>query len=178
MPPSKTTRFEVFKRDNFTCQYCGRVPSVVALELDHINPKSNGGVEDINNYITSCYDCNRGKGSRLLDNKSPNIATVIKSAQEKQEQLDAYKSLIKEQEQRYFNLIRAVRRIYHNTYPEWTFNKKFHPSIRRFAQFIPDNKVKEAMEIACCRCNGADRALSYFCGICWNWIKQPETRDW
>ena len=46
---SKKLRFEVFKRDNFTCQYCGRMAPDVVLEVDHINPVANGGKNDILN---------------------------------------------------------------------------------------------------------------------------------
>lgn len=65
-PITKKLRFEVFKRDAFTCQYCGRMAPDVILEVDHINPVSNGGDNDIMNLITSCKDCNRGKGKRKL----------------------------------------------------------------------------------------------------------------
>ena len=63
---SKKTRFEVFKRDSFTCQYCGRKAPDVVLEVDHINPVSKGGENAILNYVTSCFDCNRGKGNKTL----------------------------------------------------------------------------------------------------------------
>ena len=63
---SKKIRFEVFKRDSFTCQYCGRSAPDVILEVDHINPVANGGDNDIMNLITSCRDCNRGKGKTEL----------------------------------------------------------------------------------------------------------------
>lgn len=65
-PITKKLRFEVFKRDAFTCQYCGRMAPDVILDVDHINPVSNGGDNDIVNLITSCKDCNRGKGKRKL----------------------------------------------------------------------------------------------------------------
>ena len=65
-PLSKKIRFEVFKRDKFTCQYCGRMSPDVILEVDHMNPVSQGGDNDILNLITSCRDCNRGKGKNLL----------------------------------------------------------------------------------------------------------------
>ena len=55
-------RFEVFKRDKHTCQYCGRSPPAVILEVDHIIPISSGGTDELSNLITSCFDCNRGKG--------------------------------------------------------------------------------------------------------------------
>lgn len=64
---SKTTRFEVFKRDSFTCQYCGRKAPDVVLELEHIHPVALGGTADILNLLTSCESCNDGKGARALD---------------------------------------------------------------------------------------------------------------
>jgi hypothetical protein len=67
---SKRVRFEVFKRDSFACQYCGRSAPEVILELDHINPVSGGGGNDIMNLVTACEGCNAGKSDRLLDDKS------------------------------------------------------------------------------------------------------------
>ena len=64
---NKKTRFEVFKRDKFTCQYCGRMSPNVVLEVDHIKPVADGGDNNLLNLITSCRDCNRGKGKRRLD---------------------------------------------------------------------------------------------------------------
>lgn len=65
----KKTRFEVFKRDSFKCQYCGRSAPDVILEIDHIIPVAEGGKDDIINLVTSCRDCNRGKGKIKLSNK-------------------------------------------------------------------------------------------------------------
>ena len=59
-------RFTVFSRDNFTCQYCGRKPPEVVLEPDHIVSVADGGKTELSNLITSCFDCNRGKGKRSL----------------------------------------------------------------------------------------------------------------
>lgn len=66
----KKMRFEVFKRDSFQCQYCGKTSPDVVLEVDHIKPVSAGGNNGIMNLITSCFDCNRGKGKTLLDDNS------------------------------------------------------------------------------------------------------------
>ena len=64
----KKMRFEVFKRDKFTCQYCGRMAPDIILEVDHITPVAEGGKNTMLNLITSCRDCNRGKGkTRLTD---------------------------------------------------------------------------------------------------------------
>lgn len=88
---SKRTRFEVFKRDRFRCQYCGKeAPSVVLalreiapdadvedlraedlhvedLHVDHVVPRAAGGDDAITNYVTACVDCNLGKGPIPLD---------------------------------------------------------------------------------------------------------------
>lgn len=66
---SKRLRFEVFKRDSFTCQYCGAQPPKVVLEVDHIHPRSRGGDNNPGNLITSCVACNRGKSNKPLGDR-------------------------------------------------------------------------------------------------------------
>ncbi len=83
MALSKKVRFEVFKRDSFTCQYCGRSAPDVLLHIDHISPVSKGGEDDIMNLITSCVDCNLGKGARELDDD-----TVIAKQRRQLEELN------------------------------------------------------------------------------------------
>lgn len=65
MKPS--LRFEIFKRDNFTCNYCGKKSPEIKLEVDHIVPVSIGGTDDIFNLTTACFECNRGKSDNFLD---------------------------------------------------------------------------------------------------------------
>lgn len=67
---SKKTRFEVFKRDGFKCQYCGECAPDVILEVDHIDPVSKGGADEMVNYITACRSCNAGKSDRKLDDNT------------------------------------------------------------------------------------------------------------
>jgi hypothetical protein len=64
---SVKTRFEVFQRDKFTCKYCSRTnEDGIKLELDHVVPVSKGGKNEKENLVTSCYECNRGKGAKEL----------------------------------------------------------------------------------------------------------------
>jgi hypothetical protein len=67
----KSKRFEVFKRDHFTCQYCGAQPPVIVLVVDHILPVCKGGSDDPDNLTTACEACNQGKAGKLL-NQVPN----------------------------------------------------------------------------------------------------------
>lgn len=62
----KRLRFEVFKRDFFTCQYCGSQPPDVVLVVDHITPVVAGGETAIDNLITACEACNQGKADKPL----------------------------------------------------------------------------------------------------------------
>ncbi len=76
-PISKRMRFEIFKRDEFACQYCGQTPPAVVLEIDHIVAVISGGSSERHNLITSCFDCNRGKGAVALS--SPAKTEVIEA---------------------------------------------------------------------------------------------------
>lgn len=88
---SKSVRFEVFKRDRFTCQYCGAVAPDVILHVDHIEPVAKGGGNDILNLITSCQGCNLGKSDRRLDDHSEvaKQRAQLEELSQRREQLEA-----------------------------------------------------------------------------------------
>lgn len=62
-PLSKKRRFAILRRDDFTCQYCGRSSPEVQLHVDHVIPVAVGGTNRRQNLVTSCQDCNLGKGT-------------------------------------------------------------------------------------------------------------------
>ena len=64
-PRVKLTRREVFRRDNYTCQYCGRRDT--PLTVDHILPKRLGGQHTWMNVVAACPSCNHHKGGRRLN---------------------------------------------------------------------------------------------------------------
>lgn len=57
-------RFDVFRRDNFACIYCGATSPGVALECDHKLAVSKGGLDTFDNLVTACFNCNRGKSAK------------------------------------------------------------------------------------------------------------------
>jgi 5-methylcytosine-specific restriction endonuclease McrA len=59
------TRFNVFLRDRFTCQYCQKSLPASELTFDHLVPRSRGGTTAWTNILTACTRCNLRKGSRL-----------------------------------------------------------------------------------------------------------------
>lgn len=74
MAVSKRTRFEVLRRDNHTCQYCGETAPNVILHVDHVVPVSLGGSDKPENLVAACRDCNIGKSSIQPD--SPIVAAI------------------------------------------------------------------------------------------------------
>lgn len=116
MALSKRTRFEIFKRDFFTCQYCGDRPPDVVLEVDHIDPRVLGGSDDPLNLLTSCFDCNRGKSKIPLGDKAvrPDVdAQFMEGQQELAEsrrflamrlELDAVRERVIDKIQQHWNL--------------------------------------------------------------------------
>ena len=59
------TRFNVFLRDRFTCQYCDEAFASSALTFEHVIPRSRGGQTTWSNIVTACVPCNTGKGNSL-----------------------------------------------------------------------------------------------------------------
>ncbi len=59
------TRFNVFLRDRFTCQYCGEALPAERLTFDHVIPRVRGGRTEWTNVVTACEPCNLSKGHRL-----------------------------------------------------------------------------------------------------------------
>ena len=59
------TRFNVFLRDRFSCQYCGNKFPTQELTFDHLVPRSRGGTTNWKNVVTACSRCNLKKGNHL-----------------------------------------------------------------------------------------------------------------
>ncbi len=58
------SRRNVFKRDHFTCQYCGCQPGSEELTIDHVVPRSFGGETSWENCVLACVECNSRKAAR------------------------------------------------------------------------------------------------------------------
>lgn len=88
---SKGVRFEIFKRDGFTCQYCGAMPPDTVLHVDHILAIVEGGGHDDDNLITACEACNIGKGRKILDRpQKPDADLAWLEAQQEVAELRRY----------------------------------------------------------------------------------------
>ncbi len=84
--PVKFSRVNIYARDNYRCQYCGKRASIGELTYDHVLPRSQGGRTEWTNIVTCCYLCNRKKGGRtpreagmslLAEPKQPNWVPAV-----------------------------------------------------------------------------------------------------
>jgi len=180
MAVGKKVRFEVFKRDNFTCQYCGRQAPDVTLHVDHINPKANDGDDDILNLVTSCVDCNIGKGARLLSDHSTVMVQhrQLAELQERREQLE----LMLEWQKELLAFERDQAHILSDFWNELTGYIFTDEGLRRMANLLADFTITEictAMRLGLGQYGntqaGRSKALGKLGGICYNRRDQRKT---
>jgi hypothetical protein len=179
---SKRQRFEVFKRDRFSCQYCGKSPPAVILEADHIVPLAEGGEDHERNLLTACQDCNRGKAAVPLSMVPRSLADQSKERQERQEQTRAYNDLLLELREAEIN---SVRRLWQH----WTANcgwaegthadRDREQTLKTFLRRLPEAEILDSIDIAFVRMpphwpHYDDKTWRYFCGVCWKKIKEPK----
>jgi len=118
----KRLRFEVFKRDYFTCRYCGAQPPDVVLVVDHVLPIASGGSNTLDNLITACAACNQGKAARLLGDAPPRTDADLLYMETQQEiaEIRRYQEALTAKEQAMHGLIEALQQLWlENSEVEW-----------------------------------------------------------
>lgn len=168
---SKKTRFDVFKRDLFTCQYCGAHPPGVLLHVDHIVAVASGGTNDKDNLTTACEPCNAGKGARPLTVAPEPLADKARRIAESEEQLIGYQSIMQAKRDRLtretWGVIRTLNGDECSEVPRTEFQ-----SVKMFIERLGFDDVLAAAEKATMR---TAQPFKYFCGICWSIIKEQST---
>lgn len=168
---SKRLRFEVLKRDRFSCLYCSARPPKVALEIDHILPVSKGGKNTIDNLVTACFDCNRGKSNILLDSIPDSLVQKMENRRIANEQHKQFLKIIKQENKQIEQEIDMVDKVYGIYVEGYVLNDKSRLSVKKFIKILGVEEVIESMEKAGISCRNDYWVFKYFCGICWNKIK-------
>jgi hypothetical protein len=169
MAVSTRTRFEVFKRDGFTCRYCGRESPEVILEIDHILALANGGSDDPINLATSCWDCNRGKGavplSEIMTGEDPHDRAI--EIAEAERQLAEYNAVVAARRQRQEDDLQALV----DRWCEVTYKDHVKGNDVRYLKYVvrvcPVQEVLHFMDIS--ETKGI-RRLQYVAGCVKNWL--------
>lgn len=166
---SKKLRFDVFKRDLFTCQYCGQKPPAVILEVDHIVAVVVGGTNQMDNLATACFTCNRGKGANGLEVAPATLQERQEIILEKRAQLKAYERLLKREQRETNTDIDSVQAA---LLPEGDvhFTDSFRSSIKQFLEHMSVIEIVEFAKLAAQRCSEPVSRTKYLCGCCWRTI--------
>lgn len=174
MAISKRLRFEVLRRDNHCCRYCGRKAPEIPLTVDHVVPTTLGGSDDPANLVAACKDCNSGKSSvpadaAMVDDVASDAmrwAAALRQAAE----IRAASIAENRDHMGWFNMI----------WFDWTdgqgrpFDGPDH--WYRIPEFIAAGlsrgDLKHALEIS--MRSHADDKWAYFCGVCWRMIRESQ----
>ncbi len=182
MTVSKRTRYEVLRRDNHACRYCGAMAPEAKLTIDHVMPVALGGTDKPDNLVTACADCNSGKTSTapgdaiVADVKAADLALAeaMKRA--------ADEAVTNSNAARHADYVQ----VFHRMWCEWTnwrdedmpMPADWRRTIQQFADAgLPEELLAEAIWITMNKPGLPEKALfRYMCGICWRHIRQIQDR--
>lgn len=172
MGVSKRLRFEILRRDNHTCKYCGaKGTDDKPLTIDHVTPEALGGTDDPANLVAACADCNAGKssvppGAPLVDDVAGVAlrwsAAMKRAAEELAKQADDREEFYAEFRQAWYS---------GNLPGDWTEN------LDRFLNAgLPKDTILRMCKVAQNKRGAMGYRWSYFCGCCWNRIRELQDR--
>lgn len=175
-PVSRRLRFEILRRDNYTCRYCGASAPDAPLTVDHVIPRALGGDDEPTNLVTACQDCNSGKGST-----SPDEATVAdveekalqwakaieRAAVIRRGELDDEATIIDAFYNEWREYFRSDEGLFRSG--DW------EASIRRFlARGLTLDDLKRFIYATAVSSASWSQSFRYFCGCCWREISDRE----
>lgn len=178
MAVSKRLRFEILRRDNHTCRYCGASAPDVKLTVDHVLPEALGGRDEPENLVTACDPCNSGKSS-----VPPEAALVAEVKTDAIRFARALKAVAQARAE-----LQAERDAYVDVFREewsswgWGFNQRetfpvpdsWRETIERFYEvgLSVEELVRAARKALGNDRVGPDQTFRYFCGICWSIVRE------
>ncbi|WP_030724066.1 HNH endonuclease [Streptomyces sp. NRRL F-2580] len=185
MAVSKRLRYEILRRDNHTCRYCGASAPAVPLRVDHVVPVALGGSDIPDNLVTSCEPCNSGKSSATVD--ASVVANVADDALRWAEALKQAAQVLTEQDLPKL----SYRQTFLTAWQAWEIGRH---SVRRSAELpadwkssidrfrtagLPEESWDEIIEIAMTSPKVLPlNVFRYCCGIAWRRVSdlQQEAR--
>lgn len=172
MVVSKRLRYEVLRRDNYTCRYCGAQAPNVAITVDHVIPESLGGSDSPENLVAACSDCNSGKTSSMPD--APLVAAVAEDAAR---WVAAMRQAVEE------NRMNDNSAVYSAVVGAWTSfrrQREIPGDYRETIDYYLNGGLPAADIVAMARVadskSHVDDRWAYFCGCCRNRLRQLQER--
>lgn len=168
MSVSKRTRYEVLRRDNHTCRYCGGQAPDVKLTVDHVTPVALGGTDNPDNLVAACQDCNAGKAST-----SPSAALIDDVKQSDLKWAAAMK--------RAASVVAADRAVddewadalYAIWGPRWAPDDIMSTLSAFRTSGLPLVEMEDAARVAI-GARGVEDRWRYFCGVAWRKVSKMQ----
>lgn len=127
----------------------------------------------MDNLITSCFDCNRGKSGNLLTSIPKSLADKAKEISERELQIAGYREVIQLSLDRIDSYMWEVADTLVPNSSENGMRRDWLQSIKQFNEKLPLHIVIDAADIARAKFSySIHKSFKYFCGICWNRIKE------
>lgn len=170
-------RFEILRRDDFTCRYCGAKAPDVELHVDHVIPVVLGGASIPNNLITACEDCNNGKASTTAD------AAIVEEVDATAELVARARRIASERRQAELAKLEEFLKSFLafwldevGTHPEahWGYyGGSWRSTIERFmAQGLSENDLRYWAKYTAGA--NAKKPWNYFASLCWKEVGRRE----
>lgn len=168
-PVSKRLRYEILRRDNHTCRYCGATAPDTTITVDHVVPVALGGSNEPANLVAACVDCNAGKTSTSPDD--PLVEQVAADAIRWARAMDAVIARRRED--------RDIRRLRQDSFAEvwdaWTDTQgrtfprsaDWRTTIDKFMELGLDIADFDELVDVAMTTKARVEPWKYFCGCCW-----------
>lgn len=170
MAISKSLRFQILRRDNHTCRYCGRSAPEVKLTVDHVLPEALGGRNEANNLVAACVDCNGGKSA------TPPDATLVADVDADALRWSRAVSTAADKMLADLEARDDVRAEFEAGWNRWTVERTGKPvplppdwgvTVDRFvAAGLPMRVLVDCIDVAMAAKNAKDE-FRYMCGLAW-----------
>ena len=167
MAVSKRTRFEVLRRDNYTCRYCKS--TTAPLEVDHVTPVALGGSDEPDNLVAACVDCNAGKASSSPDGET--VADVREDARRWAAAMQEAARIMADE----VDTFEAYQDAFHEAWPRYKYAPRGIDGTLAalYNVGLPVEHIVDAARIAGEARGVVDRA-AYFAGICWKRVRRMQ----
>ena len=171
MAVSKRLRFEVLRRDNHTCRYCGAAAPDVEITVDHVLPVALGGTDDSANLVAACRDCNAGKSSATPSDSTVEAVSADALRWSAAMRQAADERQLNDNTEVYEAVVNAWANFRRNHIPA-----DYRETIDQFlAAGLPASDIVQMAHVADTK-PGIYKRWSYFCGCCWTRIRQLQER--
>ena len=176
MSLSKRLRYEVLRRDNYACKYCGTGAPNVVLVVDHVLPVALGGGDDPSNLVAACQDCNSGKSA--TPPSAPLVQDVAQDALRWKQAMACAQKLDDEDRETRINL---EAMLYDYIEHVWRYHFERNPPDDCLPSLLAmyyaggcGDDFEEAAGIT--RRASPDDDWRYFCGVVWRMIGKRQER--